>query len=199
MANKIINLTGPPKKAGKRIRTQSPDVIITGHEEQVDSLIESKSEMDNWKDLMENVRVNLEALASDARLNAEASGIFNRKVVLRGSEKDIKMSFGNAFSKIDTKSIPEIKGALGKHFEKLFMEHEEASVIPSQITKLVDLITAAGHDPDEFLEMNKYLGPVPEFRERRFELREKMTDSQNQAADTIAEQAGYRPSLSVPK
>lgn len=196
---KVINFNAPPKKRSKRAKAKGADVIVTGYEQQVDNLIESKQEMDNWAELMENVRVDLEAVASEARINAEASGIFNRKVVVRGSEKDVKLSFGNAFSKIDMKSIPEIKNQLGKHFDKLFFEKEVASVIPSQLQRLVDLIENAGHDVDEFLELSKHLAPVPEFRERRFELRHKMTDSQNNAADIIADQAGYRPSLTVPK
>jgi hypothetical protein len=172
-------------------------VVVTGREKIVDQLVHAKREMEGWKESMENCRAELEPIANGLRVEAEMAGIFAKTITVRGTENNVTLQYKDAFSKIDLRCKKDLENALGGFFPKLFEEAVTSSVYTDKMDRLKAILIAAGEDPSHFIEEDKFIKPVAEFRKSRYELRKQMTEEQNAAIDMVVEQTQHRPTLAV--
>jgi hypothetical protein len=198
MAAKVISLTAPTTKTKRRtvsaVVQEQP--TVTGHETEVDLLMDTKKKFDDAKKAFDNARSALEPIARQCRIDAEEGGTFDLKVKMRGSKTDFLMSFGDQFTEVDISSKPDLQTVTAGHYDELFEDTQSGEVHDNRLDDLIDIIKAAGHDPDEFLTVTKALKTKDGFRRQRFEIRSQLDATTNKQLDTVIEQIEYKPTLS---
>jgi hypothetical protein len=193
---KTVDLTVLLKAADTSAALQEP--IIEGKEDDVDQLIEKKRACDRIAQEFGNVRRTLEVAATTFRNVLEEQGTFHTVVKLKGSHDTVEMSYTDQCKALTCGEADAVEKAIGKKaFGNLFEKTKTYALTgdDKQLAKLRKLIKAAGEDPDEYLAPKECYKALDGFRKSRFELRPRLSDTQNAALDLVISRIQYEPRL----
>lgn len=178
--------------------TPPTEPIVLGKEAEVDQLITKKRESDRAVEEFGKVRRVLEGEASNLRITLEEQGAFHTTVTLQGTTEKLTISYNDQMKGLPLDQGAAVEKSIGvKAFGKLFERTKSYAFTgdTKKVNKLRKLLKDAGENPDEYFQVKECFGPREDFRKTRFELRPKMSDTQNAALDLVITQIQYEPRL----
>jgi G3E family GTPase len=196
---KMIKLPESKSKSKRAPRVKADEsIVVTRYTAEADKLITNKTDLDGAKKQLDAVRRVLEPIAKTAQLEAEREGNFATKVLFQGSKQRACFTFTNSFGALNEEAKGLVEGAIGDEpFDALFEESQSMRVRSDKLQELRDAVEAAGLDPSDFFVTETVYAPVNEFRRTRFEMRGQLSEEQNEVLDSVTDQLGARPSLTV--
>ena len=172
--------------------------VIVGKEAEVDLLIAKKRETDRAAAEFSKVRRGLECEATNLRITMEERGAYHTTVKLQGSNDTLTMSYNDQLKGLSVDDAPAVEKSIGsKAFGKLWEKTKSYAFTgdQKQANKLRKILREAGENPDEYFEVKECFAPAEDFRKTRFELRPKLSDTQNAALDLVISRLQYEPRL----
>jgi hypothetical protein len=199
-AKKAPQVPAVTPKAKPIRKDVEPNLIVKGHEKEVDLIVQKTFESKEASKVIDQVRGNaakpgLDALATEFRSKHEADGEFTKTVIVAGTNQNAVYTFKDSYAKIDTAVEPDLKRLLGNEYTELFQRVTSVSVKKGCEDRLLEL--ARQHGFIDLLDPDEYICAVDGFREKRAEKRSALSTEQNNALDSVVSQTASKPTLNL--
>lgn len=189
----MLMLTKPDKS--KSESKKSEKLKVKGLEELATKMQKRAQQIEVLSVEQKIDRKNLLTTVKQKRVEAEQNGKFCKTALVETNNKHpVKVTYKNAFSKINVEHEGELKSVLGNLYNSLYERHREVKLKADVDIEYVKQLL--GDKLEALFDVTEYITPKGQFMEQRAAMRPTLNNKTNDLIDNLTDQVQHSPMVS---